>query len=1013
MSTATRPSSAKLHRSASRSRLHATGAGGGAGSIATSLHNHASTDASLPRPKDVEALSHDILQLKRQHANVLQENSFLKAQVQRLVAQLKKKEKHIEQLLSMPSLGSSGPVNYPAGPGSDVLASSPSSSSLRGAGFGATTGAGLTKSKSTSSLHALSLLQPPADPRTLVTSRTAATPRGSTTDPSLAELASVDARLRKMRAELTSISALSEKLRQTEAELAAKNQYIRGLKASTKYALMRELQVEAQTYCGEAQRLKRVLDSRRPAPPHVSRAQLLSAIGPTSVFSPFATPVLAQMLASAQLAAVKQKAQSEESSTTNSASNKRASRPSTHPDDVDDGNQSTDQLNEGHMDDDELSDHRSSSAQVCRHCGHPKNAGSASSSAGGAPTTEAPVQRDVNEMDPDLEEAWFRLKRQAEALKQANAVLEEEVTKLREDKRILLDDIGRRRELEKALRSELREAIDSVRELENERAELEKTMERLKNEGEAKARRLEALRQQMREWQHLIQAADEEDETTATSSPGSKGATTVSQETRASTQPTRAPAATGTHVPITQVIRPSSSATFLLEPIPPVHVPHPLPKRYTLTSGKNHDTSSPGSSSPRGSKPASPGRPHSAGDHSKRTAAAATGMKAATSHVIHRPRSAGIDTQKQGDTHVSFADPPLTQPPARAPLSTNSTPSNLSPAHPSSEGHVSSGAAPRFEDVASKVAVIARAKLRAKGLADSKDGSGESNDHADDAEAKAKAEAEARAKAKVEAEAKAKADAEAKKKAELETRKKAEAEAKAKAEAEARRKAEAEAKAKAEAEAKAKAEAEARAKAEAEARRKAEAEAKAKAEAEAKAKAEAEAKAKAEAEAKAKAEAEARAKAEAEAKAKAEAEAKAKAEAEARAKAEAEARAKAEAEAKAKSEAEAKAKSEAETKTAEPKPSQVDDEAEMSLELEPDYTFEESFVSERSHTSGVAQPAHGTGNMDAIGTTGAAAPPPPPGALATSSTSVLAQPSSLGHEVKFEIDEDLELELDE
>jgi hypothetical protein len=85
-----------------------------------------------------------------------------------------------------------------------------------------------------------------------------------------------------------------------------------------------------------------------------------------------------------------------------------------------------------------------------------------------------------------------------------------------------------------------------------------------------------------------------------------------------------------------------------------------------------------------------------------------------------------------------------------------------------------------------------------------------SNEDAQLAEAKAKAEAEAKAKAEAEAKAKAEAEALVKAKAEAEAKAKAEAEAKAKAEAEAKAKAEAEAlvKAKAEAEAKAKAEAE-------------------------------------------------------------------------------------------------------------------------------------------------------------------------------------------------------------
>lgn len=54
-----------------------------------------------PRDRDSEQLSAEVQALKESGNDLRQENAFLKTQLQRLVAQLRKKDKQIEQITAM------------------------------------------------------------------------------------------------------------------------------------------------------------------------------------------------------------------------------------------------------------------------------------------------------------------------------------------------------------------------------------------------------------------------------------------------------------------------------------------------------------------------------------------------------------------------------------------------------------------------------------------------------------------------------------------------------------------------------------------------------------------------------------------------------------------------------------------------------------------------------------------------------------------------------------------------
>lgn len=67
-------------------------------------------------------------------------------------------------------------------------------------------------------------------------------------------------KLQALRSEMMAISRLSAKNRDMEQELLEKDEELKLLKASMKFTLIKELQIEAQTYFNEARRMKKLLD---------------------------------------------------------------------------------------------------------------------------------------------------------------------------------------------------------------------------------------------------------------------------------------------------------------------------------------------------------------------------------------------------------------------------------------------------------------------------------------------------------------------------------------------------------------------------------------------------------------------------------------------------------------------------------------------------------------------------------------------------------------------------------
>lgn len=70
--------------------------------------------------------------------------------------------------------------------------------------------------------------------------------------------------LQALKNEMLSISRLSQKVRDLEVENAEKEEELKLLKSSMKFTLIKELQIEAQTYFNEARRMKKILDRGAP-----------------------------------------------------------------------------------------------------------------------------------------------------------------------------------------------------------------------------------------------------------------------------------------------------------------------------------------------------------------------------------------------------------------------------------------------------------------------------------------------------------------------------------------------------------------------------------------------------------------------------------------------------------------------------------------------------------------------------------------------------------------------------
>lgn len=135
---------------------------------------------------DAEELALELEQLKKKFSAVKDDNVFLRTQIQRLNSLLRKKDKHIQQVLEIK-------VN--------------------------------TISDQTTSTQ-------------------------------------FTAKLKALKSEMVAISRLSAKNRDLEHDLLKKDEELKLLKASMKFTLIKELQIEAQTFFNEARRMKKMLDAR-------------------------------------------------------------------------------------------------------------------------------------------------------------------------------------------------------------------------------------------------------------------------------------------------------------------------------------------------------------------------------------------------------------------------------------------------------------------------------------------------------------------------------------------------------------------------------------------------------------------------------------------------------------------------------------------------------------------------------------------------------------------------------
>ena len=69
------------------------------------------------------------------------------------------------------------------------------------------------------------------------------------------------AKLNEVKREMLAICTLTNKVRSLEKSMLEKDEELKLLKSSMKFTLIKELQIEAQTYFNEAKRLKQIIDN--------------------------------------------------------------------------------------------------------------------------------------------------------------------------------------------------------------------------------------------------------------------------------------------------------------------------------------------------------------------------------------------------------------------------------------------------------------------------------------------------------------------------------------------------------------------------------------------------------------------------------------------------------------------------------------------------------------------------------------------------------------------------------
>lgn len=72
----------------------------------------------------------------------------------------------------------------------------------------------------------------------------------------------LSSQLKELKNEMRSISRLTDKVSELEESLHSKDEELKLLKSSMKFTLIKELQIEAQTYFNEARRMKKMLDKK-------------------------------------------------------------------------------------------------------------------------------------------------------------------------------------------------------------------------------------------------------------------------------------------------------------------------------------------------------------------------------------------------------------------------------------------------------------------------------------------------------------------------------------------------------------------------------------------------------------------------------------------------------------------------------------------------------------------------------------------------------------------------------
>lgn len=169
-----------------------------------------------PRDRDSEQLSAEVQALKESGNDLRQENAFLKTQLQRLVAQLRKKDKQIEQITAMKVTR--------AAQRSAMHACSCTRINQSGVGC----------------IHSLTH-------RVLVCFAGSSSCCASRLQLSAVSDAGADSilagQMRELKSEMTTIAKVTDKCRELEASMARKDEEIRKLKSVTKFTQIKELEV--------------------------------------------------------------------------------------------------------------------------------------------------------------------------------------------------------------------------------------------------------------------------------------------------------------------------------------------------------------------------------------------------------------------------------------------------------------------------------------------------------------------------------------------------------------------------------------------------------------------------------------------------------------------------------------------------------------------------------------------------------------------------------------------------